>query len=499
MPALFEILAELVSESGVSQTFISSSTGVDKADVSRILKGKRPPKKEFLEKLFDILCLPEITRLEVLEQLEREKIGPLYDQHMAVNNIITRISQVDRPHYFAALPTLPPDTDMDITNGSFSNSYDINRLVESLFSAACKKGQPFTVRICCPFEYTTIFDIIWRYHVNGSVFSVEHMVRLEQRSLPGTLNNLEIIGDLVPFNYAARDFYTAYYYYGSGRELDDIYTPYPYYLIIDNNLVLLSRYFSDAVLVTDSNVVKGFNDSFNYCVSSENEHCFCTHLISYTNSADNIYDYFARQVMASCDSSDQVIHVLMSTPPLCPVFSPEQIAMHARTEIPEIAQLAENLVQLRHYMTETATDKKCLYIFSLEGLDRFLETGETIEYPPTLLTPFTPEERLLLLDTYMQLVLENDCCFVADSFKLAIPANIMARTLHNGTIDFLLYDTVDSPYGMTTITFTEKSLHSAFMSFCEYIPNSPMVLHSKDAYECLWRRREIFAARHGFE
>lgn len=500
MAALYEILAELVRESGISQTLISTSTGVDKAEVSRILKGKRDPKKEFLNQLCDILCLPALTRVELSEQFERERIGALYDQHMAVCRILTRISQIDLPHATGGLAASISDIDRSIgTNSLFSNAYDVVRLISSLVHNACEKGDGFTIRLCCPFDFTALFDIISRYHNTGAHFTVEHLVRLEQRSTEGTARNLSVIGDLIPFNYISRDYYTAYYYYGSSRELDDIYTPYPYYVIIDNQLILLSRYFADAVLITEPDVVRGFETSFRYCITANNDYCMCVPLISYTDSADNIYDYFARQVSTSMSKPSSFTHVLMSTPPLCPVFTPEEIAAHARTDIPNIAQLAERLVQLRHTLTDTVHDPNCFYVFSLEGLDRFLETGETIEYPPGVLSPFTLEERLRLIDTYMQLVREGKYYLVADTSKLSIPANMMARTLQNGTIDFLIYDTETSPYGTTTITLDEKSLHSAFMSFCEYLPESSMVLRPDDTYECLWRRREHFSKRHGFE
>ena len=418
---------------------------------------------------------------------------------MKVCELIRKIAYTE-PHYgVGSLPVHYSDSiDSYNESGLFTNAYSVGRLMSSLFADAHRKGEPFSLRVCCPFDFHILFDLISRYHALGARFTVDHIVRLEQRTMDGALRNLELITALIPFNYTAKEYYRSYYYYSSCADADDVYEPYPYWLIIDGKLVLLSRYFADAVLIVEPEVVRGYNDSFSYSLDTGNEHNICRPLIDYTNSTDGIYDYFAMHVTAGTHN-DAFSQVIMSTPPLCPVFAPEDIALHARTEIPGLAELADKLVGLRHDLSTSGADKRCVYIFSLEGLDRFLETGETIEYPPDLMNPFTVKERLQLLDTYTNIIREGGQYYIADTSKLLIPANIMVRTLVDGKVDFLLYDSSESPFGMTSITLSEKSIYSAFDKFSEFVVGSNLVLSNRDALECLERSREIFAHRHGLE
>ena len=81
-------------------------------------------------------------------------------------------------------------------------------------------------------------------------------------------------------------------------------------------------------------------------------------------------------------------------------------------EIPGRDKLIAMLMDYVHSIRKRFTEHPVRFIFSEDGLQRFLETGRIPEYPPAVYRPFELSDRIVLIRQFLKFCPPNGLCML---------------------------------------------------------------------------------------
>lgn len=470
MLKLNEKIRNYIERSDLTQYKLAKRARIDPPTFNKMMNGTRQMSSEYLEKICSVLCLTQSEHEELVELKEREKVGDIvYEQRQNVRKLIentailnnaevldsnTSIAFVQPIHQYVSEPVA--------VNGTYAVNTMLSQLLESEFYGSEK----LNVSMFSPADYGYLSSVLFGLScVDVKKIFVRHILRLESRSGYGPLNNLDLMSGLIPYIISGRNCCRMYYYYGSGNEKDEVASPFPFYLIINDKLVLLSANLSNALYIPTPAIVETYRQTFEHAVSKTKE------IVTVFDSPFSFIDQL-NDVDKNTKTDERFYFV--SSPMSCLVLPAEKILGLRRKEVPGIEEIAAMLMERYKYLHENKIVDTYRQVFSLESLDRFIQTGYSDEYPITLVHEYPLEARLELIEGYIQFIKNGGNCVAADPARFRIPSDCTINCVPGQYVNFFVTNRDWSQH--CSMLIEEESIVSAFEEFVAYLPSSKLVL-----------------------
>lgn len=387
---------EYLKDTGENVYQLSASSGLDRTSLQRMITGKRLPGIDFVRQFCDSLRINPSQRRELMELYKIEKIGKeIYYNRKYIQELLGVISsqQVISREGFLRLPSFP------FYRGTFS--LDVEKKVLSLFEDILSSGSSETIRTNLPANCRLLVQIFSHlYPKYEKLPPVIQILPLHQNpsASPDYNMNLEtFLCTLLPILSGFVGYQPYYYYTQTGREFSS-YELFPFFLLTEKKLLLLSSDMMTCIFTENPEAIHAYQQEFQRALENSSQ------FFLQSDSPDRILNIFG-SIMQTKISTNFALEshpclALMSYGPgfVQSLFDNRDIDLSD----PVYTQLAAVLKQPSFAFTEAAFS--CNY-FTLNGIRKFARTG-LLDGPYSYhQTPLPKEERKKalrhLLDTDM--------------------------------------------------------------------------------------------------
>ena len=374
-----ELLRNIIEKSNYTIYSISRQSGLNRTLLQKVLSGERSLNEKQLSQLLPFLHL---TPLEA-EQLEQvrlaEQIGSStycrcqYIKHLAEN--------IGNPKL-----EIPP---INITSKASVSSYNfpviLNHQYQILNLIYDLAKETDYLYLYSSFDCSFVAEMLELFQKEEfSTLRVTHLIPfVKGRTADDSymISNVQILFYILPFAFQNTMDYQANYYY------EDFSTAaanvlFPYYLVSDKFVLLFSKDYDNALLLGDKP-----HDYYQSSFERLNQSAFS--LFQCVDSSISILERYSALKQTNyayaLDRQPCILHYIDESMPDALIFD----SFDNKSSV--VDMLLNRYHQLQE-ITDTIT------AFTWQGLVTFCKEGIIYDYPPESSRPFTPEERLLILN-----------------------------------------------------------------------------------------------------
>ena len=464
MPMSFgAYLREIIEKGGYSVRSISTYLKVDRSTLYQYFGDKCVPPADFLVRLSAFLRLTHTEEQELFRAYRRlceGKWAPVFD---AIDRHLALLKRLDTPA--GALEMQPSMRKQDYTRAE--GAY----LVEDLLWQALSSGRAVDVCLFFPLNDTPIGRRIsaWlsmtRRLQRSQPVRVTHLSPCprhdEEDGAPceALLRFLESTLELMMASSGPLDYTQTYYYTGS--DLSDF--PgliFPYYLLLEDKVLLLSRDGERAYLMQDEALAGAYRQEFLLAAQHAHPFRFCQ------SDPSNLLAYYDQTVLEPVKPRLN----LHSQPFLTLVLTSDIVARYIARDNP----CREQLVQLcnTYYVDHLTVQSDDLFFFTRTGLEEFVREGYVCGFSAQLASALEVPDRLALMERYLALVEAHPHrFFLIREEYMAVPASI---SVYVDGSQLLLTDHVFRN-GYQYLSVTDPSLVTAYHRYLSSLPRSEKV------------------------
>ena len=388
MKSLHTLLKEYISKSNYTIYQLAIDSGINRTTLQKALSGERPISLENLQKILPFLALSVTEKRELDQAFLISQIGEVtYQKHMYLKDLLEGVnlpvSDLPSPGHATVLPGLQLQHACPI-----SGSYPIITMICNLLAAETSGGSDAYLYTVSDFHNPFFSNLYMQLRAaNFNRLLIKHIVTFSKISGnhdEASLANLKTLSTLFPFAMSAPRDCSLYYCYEeiAAQKLAGI--PYPYYLVLPRNVVLLSGNCQNA-LILPKECVPFYQQHFDGMLQASmpllddiDTASFLSACISLSSSARYIYTLETQPCIAAFLDEDMIARCIN------PDLDPMQIQLLSQTLLAHCKNL------------QCAPD--FLSIFSRKGYDDFVENGVIYQVPSGLYHPFSVEDRIRLLE-----------------------------------------------------------------------------------------------------
>ena len=304
-------------------------------------------------------------------------------------------------------------------------------------------------------------ELLQRFLNQKVSVEINHIVCFDASGAAGDINlhNLECFCHILPVSLLSRQQYHPYYYYANS--VTSRYgNPFPYFLVAHSCVVCLSEDGACAMLLRDPEQIAYYQKYFQQLKAQ------CHSLLKYTNDPMEILQSYQK-----CTEPDG-FYMVMDQPCFGHFYTEEFVQSHIRRGIPGYEQIL-HAAQERFALLRSVDN--FYSIFSLSGLERFMEDGTLDDYPVELVTPFSQEERSSLMSKMAEGIQSGKVAgriFRENSF----PDYISLCTTSEHGIGLFTTRNFSIAGNLCSVWIREANLCRAFHGWLTHLPGSSQTL-----------------------
>lgn len=429
-------LKKYIIEENLKVYDLAKKVNIDRTLLQHVFTGKRTLKPEQFAKLVneDYFSSDEIEDLRELYIRENQTTEDTENKIQFIFDELKK-SKPDRPD------THP--IDIEKTKKAFSKD-DILSFINSLLEASeCKQ-----VYTNLSLTENGVGEVLY-YALSKK--SVEDFKALIYKDLGISCNNLKsifIAMELARIGCFVRE--------TSIEIIEGSQTIAPYFLIVDDAMLLFNNEISSAALIRDENLIDLYMSEFSVIYEKATERIFLT---------DNIFDL---QSLLSSSFDTKKERGIAFDSRLCGMFNYEfdDIYSAADKQIPNADGLINLFINHCNHLSEVL---KANVPFS--AIDDFAETGRIWSLPESYLGRFPQEVRIKLLKKMLFDLKEDklDHYGFINSDKLDINRNLMFNEFSDFLTLALLVDEPDCFYGDIQYKTDDFQIRDDFAEFIKYL------------------------------
>ena len=252
----FSSLLELfIRESGYTNFSFARITGINRVNIQRYVSGDRVPSRQVFEIIRANLNLNRQEQKELTERYLLALYGEdFYFQRKAIREILERT---------ANMSAVEPEISALIRDGSgklqtVHGRVAVERFVWSRLSQALKEEDTVHACVYIPAEIFELNRFVPAVDGNGRLapgrLKIIQLVQLVKRAdaVSFRYHNLRVLNNLMPYYFQAGEDYETYFYYHNYPVMDgNNGLLYPYYVIFEGHVILLSADMEEAVCIHD--------------------------------------------------------------------------------------------------------------------------------------------------------------------------------------------------------------------------------------------------------
>lgn len=393
-----EQLRAFISQKNASISQMAAFCGIDRSSMYKIVHGTRRPGSDAL-----------VRQIALFLKLSPEESGILQEKYLILQNGQETYQRQKGIHAFM-------QTCFD--DGPLPVPYNI----EELFSFSLSDHQDSSMALRGKETILNVYGIILQKEMereNGLIrirmqpedrfmdlllalrcfrrkengFRIQHIMSLDGSSLSeeSTGVNLALIHAALPVCKAYLG-YELYYFHSNLRTEQQSFSFFPYIVITGDYALQISRDLRFAILHNLPETVFFCAEMFSRVLSS------CINMTAHVRDYRDLL-FFGKQRNAG---RGPVLLDMFPCMSFC--LTPDLIDRYMIRELPERSLLLSTFLDVIEQDREYVTSSPALILTSERGLRTFLETGLLPGYPSELYEPIRPDDRILLLQRYREIV-----------------------------------------------------------------------------------------------
>lgn len=472
MQPFSDYLRELLQTKQITVSALSRLTGIERTTLSRALTGQRVLPYAVLDKLvYHLRLTPREERMLHTcydAQFERETVRRSWER---VDRLFADLAELD--FTTPAFETVQLLLDLDgyaKKRSIFRGATNIQPLLRMVLTEELNRPDARVELTVPPTDIFLTGELLHRCLSGQMNGEVEQIIAFDASGSAEEINlyNLECFCRILPICLLSKRRYHPYYYYDNC--VTAWYTdPFPYFLATHTCVVCLSEDGGQAMLLRGADQVACYHRYFQTLLSR------CHSLTQYTTNPLEILDAYQR-----CTEKDG-FYMAMDQPCFGRFYSEELIRTYLRGDLPffeEILQSAKTRFATLRQVSKFYT------MFTMDGLRRFVENGTLDDYPVQVVTPFSPEDRLWLMQALAAAIRSGDVVgrMMMDG---VFPGYLSICTSENSGVGFFTTEQFPLSQGICSVQIWEPDLCRAFHSWLLHLPGSEKTLTAEETAEAL--------------
>lgn len=430
-----------------SYTF-AQSAGLDVTKVHRLVNGSQLPSPEFLHIFCDSLRINEAERRELFELYEEETTGhAIYQNRRYIAQMISALATGE------SLPIPFSDAGADSGNKTQTHLLLCDVLADAFSQPApsCEIYCNFPVDF--PFPFFGLLMHICRKYARQKKISFYHLITFSSNPAiqPDSNCNLKILHQIFPLVFSDFGVYLPYYYYTHASASDFFQIPWPYYLVTEQAVLLLSSDGSTAIIHREPEKISRYRQEMKHLLQ------IAMPLICRSTSAEESLALYSRHSWPS----NPILGYLAYQPCIMSCITTERFikSFSGQTFPPELLDLLPSSGFCLPAM-------KASSYFSREGLLHFWKTGQVSGQLAEYLPPFSPEERRETLSNFVQQNNGKEESSRMITLDIQFPSRFYIELLSNHR---LLICSFEKECNLRFVLLDESSIYDAFTDFFQYL------------------------------
>lgn len=477
-----DYLHELLEKKGLTVSALARISGVERTTLSKTLAGQRVLPYDALNHLVYHLKLTpgEEKRFRNYYDAQFEQEGRRRSREL-VGRAFADLTNLDFfPPAFEEVRLLMTLAQYAGERSVFAGTTNVQPLLRMALTEELSRADAQLLMTVPPSDTFLRGELLQRCLSGRMRAEIIQIIALDASGAAADINlhNLEYFCSMLPLCLLSRRSYHPYYYY-SDRLSDHFAEPFPYFVVTHSCVICLSEDSTRAMLLRAPDQISGFQRHFFSLLSR------CYSLIQYT--ADPV------EVLASYDAMTDAsgFYMIMDQPCFGRFYDASCIREYLRRDLPFYAQL-EQAAQQRFGRLRTV--EQFYTLFSLRGLQRFLDTGMLDDFPEAFVRPFPPEQRQRLLAALTEQIRTGGV-----QGRLlepgVFPDYLSMVTSAHGGVGFFTTENFPLQDGFCSIHVQEPNLCRAFHHWLVHLPDGSETLTAKETAETMEKllRRGVLA------
>ena len=449
---------------------LSKDLHIDRSTLYQVQSGTRLPTVPIFRQLAAYFKLTPQEERQWLEAWKRARLGPKhYQLRQQVESCIQTLEQCTS-RVPASLPVRHQVT-LEIPSGTslyLEDREDVLQLLHAVSeSYICTEGQsPLDIHL--PFSFFSGvggsppgFQLLRGGPLVRQLFPLTPPHCEHGEDISAVLNVLNGILNRF-FSPGGGQEYTPYFYYQNGGNEADVSNLFPYYVITDCRVLLLSEHQERGLLLTDPQAAAAYRRQFELALKQAAPLFRC-----YDNPIQAMQEIFAQE-----ENPRQ-------PPPSSHFFSQPCLMMYADRQI--ISHGVHPAFPNREQVVEFAMDcyvdgqrygRDYYNFFTRQGAAEFLASGVMQEFPDYLVCPLPMEDRLTLIRRLRDhACLEKGNVHCINPQLVSVPEHILIDVCSGRQILF----SRSRPDALNYLVVSEPGLVRCFQDYFRTLPSTPGV------------------------
>lgn len=449
------LLERFIRESGHTNFSFAKATGINRVNIQRYVSGGRVPSRPVFEQIRANLNLNRQEQRTFTEQYLLAFYGEdFYFQRKAIREILERTADMS-----AVEPELTEKNgEASPAVSTIRGRVAVERFVWSRLCEALKTEPEVHACVYIPAEACELNRLVPAADPEGNPaggrLKIVQLVQLVKRAdaVGFRYHNLRVLNNLMPYYFQAGSDYETYFYYHNYPVMDgNNGLLYPYYVIFEGAVILLSADLEKAVSISGREAEQRFREDFMERLSGAEP------FAKYYSTAEEMLAHVLRidnQAGERCFLEYQPCFAVWAGRELV-----EQVVAQG---IPRREELIEGFMKRTRQL---ADGSRFFHYFTEEGIWEFVRTGICADYPREYTRPLTVKERLAILEQIRASVeKEEGELGIVDSKNLMLTKRLNVFASGGCGLNLILYD---ERLGYRYLLIRENSLCRAFAEYIE--------------------------------
>lgn len=465
---------EIITQSNSNIYQLSKQSGLDRTTLQKMVKGERLPSLQFVIDMCSFLKVNQREQKELLSLYQIEKIGrSVYETRQEIQKLIVNMQKVRK-----------------VWLSSVENAVKIVSLAEEVpevryFELKLDVADALRMAVIRELEEQEkpelFFDMYYSVEVvmqqlireerniNKEITCHQNIKFFRKPDGSSSIDNISTLKYVLPFAYTFHNTYDVRYTYVDGNKKDDVFEPWPHYLITSNQCLLISADEERAMLITNPHITADFIVEIKRIVSMYNP------LLTFKGVAEQAVGMYMQVIRQGKIPS----FVIESHPCISRMFTKKMIETWNGNDYLE--QMAGYV-----YGDNYQQDKRCKCFFGFNDMKSFIDTGRLPGMYGEYYRICNVRERKEMLNTFCGLL--STCKWESYLIKEDIMPIDAGFYLELYGTQRLILCTTHEVERLVIICIEESSICEAFMDYFIGLENSDYVYNSEDTETVLRKK-----------
>ena len=451
MSIFSEHLNELILAGNLTLPYLEKESGFSMALISKIKTGKRLPDcEDKMQRLIQSLHCTISEEETLLKEYRIEKMGR--DKYLSMEESRKALEAVS--HHPAPFLVNKKTEYIFQPRQAIHGKPNINMLVRQVIDSEAKLAYGCLKMIIQP-DYTFLTDYLLGSlsETERTNLHLEHIVALYGSTVHSSnQKNMKIVGSCLQLCSIYGHNYEVDYHY----KVDLTSDLFPFCILSSEYVILMSADYETALYSNEPSILEGLTQMFSELKNR------CHSLLEIGSTPVDYLKSFENYISINEKNAHTLIEISY-VPCILPNIPPAAAMKRMNPEMAKIPYVTEFLSA---YWTMPPY-KECITIFSLEGLELFMNSGICYELPKDSHSPFSMEERIAILQGFLKDCLSGRLIpIILKENKLNISPELFV-SIYDGTEVHFLWNLQDTSFSSCVIN--ENSIRNNLFDFLHYL------------------------------